>query len=658
MENELAPPAAGVASILTEEARPVLGSAHHNAVLGHTGPGLGTISGIFAPGSSVELRDHDLAVPSANAGWDASGITDEARAAIGSAHHNTASGSIAPNLGTIAGICAPGTFRNSRFKLLGRPRRVLRGDDSTGSDESLEAAENQQKQNDLQAENQQKQSELLAEIRHDQVEVVESRQQSEVAVNQLVQVAKNQEVHVVNHHQVVVAENQQIQVSESKQFQQIESKQGGGASKLLNGFSGVKEELHSLRSQQQEVKVAEGANVHDKVVTESKESDSSRGKTRENANFVWVNNKRYQKLGKIGSGGSSHVFKVIAQDCTIYALKRIILKGRDHQTACGFHQEIEYLERLKGKNHIIQLIDYEVTDKTIFRSDSAAAHGEILNDVRIYMVLEYGEIDLARILERKKSEDGQLDENWLRLHWEHILKAVNTIHEERIVHADLKPANFLLVQGALKLIDFGIAKAIQNDTTNIVRESQVGTLNYMSPEAFLMNSRDEQGTVKCGRASDIWSLGCILYQMVYGRTPFSHLSFYQKIREITNENHVINFPPVSNPLIVDVMKSCLMWDKDKRPRIPQLLEHAFLKPRPPPPPDDHHYLREALLESFQAYVSARGSMELTELIRKAIKPPLDGGHEMLDEVLLPFARLYVKRAGKAALCELLTSVTM
>ncbi|EFJ38576.1 hypothetical protein SELMODRAFT_70574, partial [Selaginella moellendorffii] len=344
------------------------------------------------------------------------------------------------------------------------------------------------------------------------------------------------------------------------------------------------EELHSLRSQQQEVKVAEGANVHDKVVTESKESDSSRGKTRENANFVWVNNKRYQKLGKIGSGGSSHVFKVIAQDCTIYALKRIILKGRDHQTACGFHQEIEYLERLKGKNHIIQLIDYEVTDKTIFRSDSAAAHGEILNDVRIYMVLEYGEIDLARILERKKSEDGQLDENWLRLHWEHILKAVNTIHEERIVHADLKPANFLLVQGALKLIDFGIAKAIQNDTTNIVRESQVGTLNYMSPEAFLMNSRDEQGTVKCGRASDIWSLGCILYQMVYGRTPFSHLSFYQKIREITNENHVINFPPVSNPLIVDVMKSCLMWDKDKRPRIPQLLEHAFLKPRPPPPP--------------------------------------------------------------------------
>lgn len=54
-----------------------------------------------------------------------------------------------------------------------------------------------------------------------------------------------------------------------------------------------------------------------------------------------------------------------------------------------------------------------------------------------------------------------------------ILQAVNTIHEERIVHSDLKPANFLLVKGSLKLIDFGIAKAIMSDTTNIQRDSQV-----------------------------------------------------------------------------------------------------------------------------------------------------------------------------------------
>lgn len=54
-----------------------------------------------------------------------------------------------------------------------------------------------------------------------------------------------------------------------------------------------------------------------------------------------------------------------------------------------------------------------------------------------------------------------------------MLEAVQVIHEAAIVHSDLKPANFVLVRGSLKLIDFGIAKAIPNDTTNIQRDAQV-----------------------------------------------------------------------------------------------------------------------------------------------------------------------------------------
>lgn len=76
--------------------------------------------------------------------------------------------------------------------------------------------------------------------------------------------------------------------------------------------------------------------------------------------FFKVNGKLYQKLGKIGSGGSSEVHKVISEECKIYALKKIKLRGRDYATAYGFCQEIEYLNRLKGRHNIIQLIDYEV----------------------------------------------------------------------------------------------------------------------------------------------------------------------------------------------------------------------------------------------------------------------------------------------------------
>jgi serine/threonine-protein kinase TTK/MPS1 len=61
-----------------------------------------------------------------------------------------------------------------------------------------------------------------------------------------------------------------------------------------------------------------------------------------------------------------------------------------------------------------------------------------------------------------------------------MLEAVRVIHDEKIVHSDLKPANFVLVKGRLKLIDFGIANAIANDTTNIQRDNQVGA-TFLSP---------------------------------------------------------------------------------------------------------------------------------------------------------------------------------
>ena len=61
-----------------------------------------------------------------------------------------------------------------------------------------------------------------------------------------------------------------------------------------------------------------------------------------------------------------------------------------------------------------------------------------------------------------------------------MLEAVQAVHQENVVHTDLKPANFVLVKGRLKIIDFGIAKAIANDTVNIQRDQQVGSIHHTS----------------------------------------------------------------------------------------------------------------------------------------------------------------------------------
>lgn len=99
--------------------------------------------------------------------------------------------------------------------------------------------------------------------------------------------------------------------------------------------------------------------------------------------------------------------------------------------------------------------------------------------------------------------------------------------------------------------------------------------------------KDSNRYMKLGRASDVWSLGCILYQIVYGRPPFAQLNTIQKLHAIPNEKYEIQYPSLNDhdPCAIETIKLCLQRDPKRRPcisstdsHIAGLLQHQFLNP--------------------------------------------------------------------------------
>lgn len=209
---------------------------------------------------------------------------------------------------------------------------------------------------------------------------------------------------------------------------------------------------------------------------------------------------KYRLLDRIGAGAMGEVYR--AHDSVLdrqVALK--VITGGDEEKRQRFHREAQSAARLTHPNIVV------VHD---FGEDSG----------RFFMAMELLE---GHDLKRAISRESLIDLRARLLVMEQICEAVAFAHAMNVVHRDLKPANiFLLPNGQVKIVDFGLARVGQSSMTGT--GMILGTPNYMSPEQIKGHRVDAR--------ADIFSLGAVFYELLSGRKAFEAESLHSVLYRV------------------------------------------------------------------------------------------------------------------------------
>lgn len=203
---------------------------------------------------------------------------------------------------------------------------------------------------------------------------------------------------------------------------------------------------------------------------------------------------------KIGEGSYSRVYRVKIGD-ELLALKRNVIEKEIKGT--GNVRELDILIKCKGHPNIVQLqkISYNDTFKRLFSPIKELDS----RDDEIYMIFELGTGDLDEIINK------DLDISTIRAIMFQILSGVEFLHRQNIIHRDLKPPNFLIFtepELRVKICDFGLSNHLSSQGA---RTPRVCTAEYRAPEIWL-------GCKKYTEKVDIWSVGCIFFEILKKRT--------------------------------------------------------------------------------------------------------------------------------------------
>eukprot|EP00670_Eutreptiella_braarudii_P008577 CAMPEP_0174313616 /NCGR_PEP_ID=MMETSP0810-20121108/5102_1 /TAXON_ID=73025 ORGANISM="Eutreptiella gymnastica-like, Strain CCMP1594" /NCGR_SAMPLE_ID=MMETSP0810 /ASSEMBLY_ACC=CAM_ASM_000659 /LENGTH=512 /DNA_ID=CAMNT_0015422455 /DNA_START=101 /DNA_END=1636 /DNA_ORIENTATION=+ len=270
-------------------------------------------------------------------------------------------------------------------------------------------------------------------------------------------------------------------------------------------------------------------------------SAAPRSRTLESHGYIWV-----RQIGKGAFGRAILVRDLKHQE---FVVKEVALSNTTTAEKDLARMEIKVLQKV-GHPNVVRYIEHFEDSK------------------HLYIVMEYAESgDLGKLLKGAvlpMSEEEILD------YFVQMCMALQHIHSKQILHRDLKPQNLFLCKNkkVVKVGDFGISTILRSSSA--VAKTQCGTPYYFSPELCQHKPYNNK--------SDVWSLGCLLYEMMALRRPFDGANLRLLMANICKAKYPA-LPSRWSAELRQLLKEMLSKDPNKRPSITAILDMDFVRKR-------------------------------------------------------------------------------
>ncbi|KAF2840537.1 hypothetical protein M501DRAFT_1014552 [Patellaria atrata CBS 101060] len=253
--------------------------------------------------------------------------------------------------------------------------------------------------------------------------------------------------------------------------------------------------------------------------------------------------KDYQLGDCLGKGAFGSVYRALNWNTgETVAIKQVKLADLPKSELRVIMLEIDLLKNLNHPN----IVKY---------------HGFVKSAESLYIILEYCENGSLHSICKNF---GKFPENLVALYMTQVLHGLLYLHDQGVIHRDIKGANILTTKdGLVKLADFGVA----TKATGLSESSVVGTPYWMAPEVIELSGATT--------ASDIWSLGCTVIELLDGKPPYHKLQPMPALFRIVNDDHP-PLPEGASPAVRDFLMQCFQKDPNLRVSAKKLLRHPWI----------------------------------------------------------------------------------